>query len=263
MPNRPRLAVLALTFLILLTACFQVVDRPGSVTPTVEPTATPLPTPTAPLPTVLPPTPSPTSTPTPTATPTAIPTLTPTATPTPPPSPTPILLPDFFLRVDEPEFGATVTTPILSVTGFTTPGSTISANRIAAEVTPYGSFRAQVPLAQGLNIIEVLATSGAGGGERLREFLQVTLAPVTPTPFSLTVIQPVEGEIVSSPFIAVSGVTHPEASLVVNSVGVEVQPDGQFSTTLRLQIGPNIVTVQATYPGSPPRTETRRVIYQP
>ena len=183
--------------------------------------------------------------------------------PTPLPSPTPVPLPAFFLRVDEPAFGATVTSPILSVTGFTTPGSTVSANRIVAEVTSYGAFEAQVPLTEGLNIIEVLATSGAAGDDRLREFLQVTLAPAVPTPFSLTVIQPLEGEVVSSPFITVSGVTHPDASLIVNSVGVAVQPDGNFSTTLRLQRGANIVMVQSTYPGNPPRTESRRVIYEP
>ena len=165
--------------------------------------------------------------------------------------------------MDEPAFGATVTGPIVTVIGATTPGSTVSANRRAAQVGPDGDFQAQVSLAVGLNIIEVLATSGADSRDRLREFLQVTYLRPTPIPFSLTVDQPRDGDIVSSPFITVAGTTHPNASLVVNSVGIAVQPDGSFSTTLGLQRGVNTVTVHASYPGSPTQTETRRIIYNP
>ena len=179
----------------------------------------------------------------------------------PPPTPKPTPVPQFFLQVDAPLFGATVTTPSISVQGATLPNSTVTANRIFAAVDDTGAFQVQVTLNQGLNIVEVLSTSATG--RQLREFLQITFVRPTPTPFTLTVSQPRDGTVVSNSLITVSGKTHPQANLIVNSVGVTVQPDGSFNTTLRLNRGVNTVTILATLPGSQPKTETRRVIYNP
>ena len=198
--------------------------------------------------------------PTPIPTPTATPFPTPTPTPI-LPTPTPTPMPQFFLHVGQPIFGAIVTTPSITVRGATLPNSTVTANRIFAAVDDTGEFQVQVNLNQGLNIVEVLSTSAAG--RQLREFLQITFVRPTPTPFTLTVSQPRDADVVSNPFINVIGKTHPQANVIVNRVGVTVQPDGSFATTLRLNRGVNTVTVFATFQGSPPKTETRRVIYNP
>lgn len=143
----------------------------GKVTPAVEVTATPAASAT-PLPTA-----SPEPTATPPATATAVPTTPPTATPTVTATPTPSATPDalgatFFLEIvsPRPEPGdeiIVVSESSVAVEGRTRIDAAVTVGDAFAEVDEDGKFEVTVELAEGPNIIEVVASVGTGEEEAI------------------------------------------------------------------------------------------------
>ena len=136
------------------------VGEPGEEgSTTVALTGKPNPEPTAvPVPTQVPATATPTEVPTATAVP-------PTATPE--PNATPTAVPDatgaFFLHIAEPVDGeAIVTTNTFDVVGRTSVDALVSVNDLFPEVAVDGTFTVTVSLEEGPNIVEVVASTGAG-----------------------------------------------------------------------------------------------------
>ena len=241
---------------LLLLGCFQAVARPETVVATaVPPTPTPVPTPT-PTPT---PDPTPTATPEPTATPVPTPTPEPTPTPTPEPEPTPDI--PFFLDLRQPEFNSTVPRDSVTVVGFTKPGTLVEVNGTRAVANLAGRFEKDVPLAPGVNVIEVIANDGEGG--QLREFRPVIYAPPTPTPFFLLVTEPANLTIVASQPIRIAGRTRPGTLITVQGVAVPVDGLGQFATLVRLEPGPNIIAVIARSTDGQSLSSNVSVIFSP
>lgn len=149
------LLVFTIGLALVVVAC----TRP-TTSPTIAPApaATPAATPTEPSP------PAPTATPsaTPVSAPTVAPAptvaLAPTATPTPvleTPAP-------FFLRVTAPQSESVVTTAVIQVTGETAVDAVASVNSQIAEVDATGRFQVSLTLAEGPNIIEVVASDFSG-----------------------------------------------------------------------------------------------------
>jgi hypothetical protein len=62
----------------------------------------------------------------------------------------------------------------------------------------------------------------------------------------LELLSPLDNSIVNTPEVTVAGVTSPDATLSVNGELVPPEPDGTFSTTLRLEEGPNLIEVIAS-----------------
>ena len=170
-PNWLRQAGLALAVIGALTAAACAGDEP---TPTTapQPTDTPRPTPTATA------APAPTAEPTPTATaapPTATPTPVPTATPTPAPTATPAPE-EFVLHIVEPVEAETLTTnPTLLVSGRTRVDAVVTVNDTFVDPDIDGRFSAEIPLDEGPNIIEVVASIATG--EELSTVLVVIYEP--------------------------------------------------------------------------------------
>ena len=238
----------------LLLGCFQTVPRPENLVATpVPPTPTSVPTPT-PTP---PPKPTPTATPEPTATP--LPTSTPEPTPTPTPEPTPNI--PFFLDLRQPDFNSTIPRDSVTVIGFTKPGSLVEVNGSRAVAGANGRFEKEVPLALGINVIEVLASHGAGG--QLREFRQVIYSPPTPAAFFLLVTEPANLTIVASQPVRVAGRTKPGTLITVNGVAVAVDGLGQFATLVQLEPGPNSIVVTARSADGQSLASTVSVTFSP
>ncbi|MCH8849018.1 MAG: hypothetical protein IIC32_08610 [Chloroflexi bacterium] len=180
--HRLRTAGLALAVLGVLTIAACAGDEP-TPTSAPQPTDTPRPTPTAtaaPTPTPQA-TPTATATPVPTATPTPAPTPAPTATPTPTPAPTatptPTPAPDeFVLHIVEPVEAETLTTnPTLLVSGRTRVDAVVTVNDTFVDPDIDGRFSAEIPLDEGPNIIEVVASIATG--EQLSVVLAVIYEP--------------------------------------------------------------------------------------
>ena len=243
---------------LLLLGCFQTVTRPENVVATpVPPTSTSVPTPTPPPTPVPTPTPPPTPAPTPTAMP--VPTPTPEPTPTPAPTPTPDI--PLFLDLRQPDFNSTVPRDSVTVVGFTKPGVLVEVNGSRAVADAAGRFEKEVPLTPGINVIEVIASDGAGG--RLREFRPVIYAPPTPTPFFLLVTEPANLTIVASQPVRVAGRTRLGTLITVNGVAVPVDGPGQFATLVQLEAGPNIINVIARSADGQSLSSAISVIYTP
>ena len=259
---------MAATLLIALAmACVTPLPRPDQTappSPTATEAAAPTPTPTK-VPEATPtpaPTAGPTSTPRPTSAPTQAPTPTLEPTPTRPadtPTPLPTLdAPEGLdLQVYAPEDGATVPGNTVVVYGQTTPGARVVVADVETEVDAQGGFRTVVPLQPEENEVVVVATGSAGGLKRVTR--QVTSLAL---PFLLLITAPENESIVSSSILPLSGRTGPNAIVSINGRSVPVDRFGYFSSTVRLDEGPNIIDVVATNDEGQTLSSVLAVIYR-
>ena len=272
------MSLLAALVMAAALSCVHVIDRPGTQPPlpvtaptppgdgpeaspapapmaTPEPTPTPLPTPTsAPTPT---PTPAPTHTPTPAPTPTFMPPATPapaaTATPTPAltvtpgpeatatPTPNPADLP--VLVIESPLDRSIIRDESVTIEGITSIGASVSVRGRAVAAGEEGRFRLSVPLAPGINTLDVFAINP--DGQRQVRTLTVTYLPVEPC--FLTITQPDERDReVSQSTVRLWGRTAADATITVKGIAIPVDQLGIFSTTITLTPGLNSISVVAT-----------------
>ena len=267
--------------LFALVGCVQEFDRPlGSegvleskrwqnpLTPpqpiiAVPPTALAVPTPT-PDPTITPvpftATPKPTAEPIAAPTPTAYPTPTPEATPTPIPTPTRprSSIPSLNLRVLGPVEGTRATSNAVVVHGVATPGASVQVNGAAAMVDSDGKFRAEVSLFPGFNFLSVVAADLLGNREN--EVITVVLPPQS---FVLEVTEPKDQSVVSQRRVKVAGITGSLATARVNDRRVAVDQLGAFSTNVTLELGPNVIEINAENSDGQELTTVIAVIYRP
>ncbi len=181
-PIARSIAMILLGSGFLLAACGGEQAAPG---PTA--TASPRSLPTAAVPTNTPlPTTTPTSvsTATPTSTATAVPTSKPTVAPvsletpthTEPPAATPEATGEFFLQIEEPEsVESIVSEPVITVTGRTRIDAVVSVGVEFADVDEEGRFSVPVPLEEGPNVIQVVASLESG--DELVEILVLVYSP--------------------------------------------------------------------------------------
>ena len=122
---------------------------------------------------------APEATPTPVSEPTATSTPTPTDTPPPPtatPTPTQSPVGEFFLAIETPESLEAVTTGAeFEVVGRTSLDALVSVNDTIAQLDIDGRFRVTVPIEEGVNVIEVVAS--VASGDELSEILVIIREP--------------------------------------------------------------------------------------
>ena len=252
------LAVTA-TLLLVSTSCVTAIPRPGG--PTLEATS-PVPAPTAePTPVVLTPTPTSRLESTATTAPSPRPTVepgplnpTPITAATPPPTADPNRL---MLQVYAPEEGATVPGSWVAVYGLTSPGNRIFISGEETEVDSQGGFRAEISLDPSENEVVILAQDDAG---RMRRITRTVTSLALP--FLLLVTEPQNESIVSVPALPLSGRTGPNAILSINGRSVPVDRFGYFSSSVRLDEGPNIIDVVATNDDGRTLSTVLAVIYR-
>ena len=251
--------LVALLVLVALVALVAVACGGGP-----DPIATPiagLPTATAPVPDVArPPQPTVQALAAPTGVP-AAPSQEPTSTPapaTPTPAPTPI--PPLTLRLLAPLDGAGVEIGAVGVLGKTRPDAVVAVNGVPVEVDATGTFRHDLILEDGANLIEVVASDLLGRFETAQAavFIVSTAAGL---PFSL--LYPPDGLEVFEPQVEVMGVTRPDAVIGVNGVPLQTNSLGIFFTTATLEEGPNLIEIVATDISSNVRFQTIVIFYSP
>ena len=208
------------------------------------------------------PTPAPATAQPATATPTPVPPATPTATATPPdPTATPTALPPLSLDVQGPDDGTIVRASAVVVFGRTAPGATVTAGGVSTIADRDGSFQIEVRLEPGPNRIEVVASDAAG--RSLSATRTVTFEVPASGVFFLLVTEPEDQTVVSASMQPVAGRTAPDAIVSVNGVGVEVDEAGDFSTTVTLEQGPNLIEVVGTSPDGRVLSAVLAVIFRP
>ncbi len=142
--------------------------------------------------------------------------------------------------------------------GQTEPGVSVLISGQEANVDSQGGFRAEVSLEKGENLLEITASSEAGGDRQISR--RVTALDL---PFLLVISEPENESIVTSPRLPVSGRTDPSAVVSVNGRSVPVDRFGYFSTNLPLLEGPNILDVVATNSTGETLSKVVAVIYRP
>ncbi len=202
------------------------------------------------------------STPVPTAA--AAATLTPTSlqkptTPAATTSPDLILAEPVTLKILAPQHGVGVEVGAVRVMGFTS-GNGITINGVPVEVSNGGIFQRDLPLAEGLNMVEVAASAPLGrtASQKLAVF---SISSIAGLPFSL--FYPPDGLTVAEPAVTILGATTPDAIVGVNDTPVDVNALGIFSTSVDLVEGPNLVEVVATDIVGNIRFQTVAVFYTP
>jgi len=170
--------------------------------------------------------------------PTQAPVVLPAGSPTPGDSTTePIAL-----KVLTPIDGSGIEVNSTRVMGMTS-AKKVEINGVPVEVLIDGSFQRDMPLREGVNLLEVVA-SEPSGRTRTEQIVVFMVSPVAALPFSL--LYPKDGLVVTEMSVPVVGVTSPDAIVGVNGIPVEVNRLGVFSTTVPLKEGDNLIEVVAT-----------------
>ncbi len=135
-----------------------------------------------------------------------------------------------------------------------TSGTRASINGVPVKVSNGGTFQRDLPLAEGLNMVEVVAwdQSGRTASQKLAV---ISTSTIDELPFSL--FYPPDGLMVTESEVAILGATNPDAIVAVIPVDVDgifsstvdlvdVNALGIFSSTVDLVAGPNLVEVVIT-----------------
>ena len=131
----------------------------------------------------------------------------------------------------------------MTIQGVTSLGASVSVRGRAVAAGEEGRFRLIVPLAPGVNVLEVFAINP--DGQRQGRTLTVTYLPLEP--FFLTITQPdVQDRTVTQSSIRLWGRTASDATVAVNGIAIPVDQLGIFSTTVSLGPGRNSIVVVAT-----------------
>ena len=146
------------------------------------------------------------------------------------------------LKVLAPIDGTGIEVDATRVMGLTS-AKKVEINGVPVEVSIEGSFQRDMPLREGVNLLEVVA-SEPSGRTRAEQIVVFMVSPIAALPFSL--LYPRDGLVVTEVSIPVVGVTSPDAIVGVNGIPVEVNELGVFSTTVPLKKGDNLIEVVAT-----------------
>ena len=154
--------------------------------------------------------------------------------------------------------------PEVNVFGTTLPGSILEVTYdnkdnteqdVTLRADGEGNFLAQIPLAEGFNVIEVISHNSASP-EPKRQLLQLTYDS-TPLVLFVNITQPEDGVTAPNRVLRLSGETLTGAQVVVNEI-IPANPDsaGLWQADIVLQPGVNEISVRATHEG---KTETSSI----
>ncbi len=146
------------------------------------------------------------------------------------------------LKVLTPIDGSGIEVDSTRVMGITS-AKKVEINGVPVDVSIDGSFQRDMPLREGVNLLEVVAYE-ASGRTRAEQIVVFMVYPIAALPFSL--LYPNDGRVVTEGSIPVVGVTSQDAIVGVNGIPVEVNDLGVFSATVSLKEGDNLIEVVAT-----------------
>ena len=182
----------------------------------------------------------------------------PTLAPVPVNTPTPLPLP--FLDLLFPQDGSVLEVAAVRVLGTTQIGAVATVNGTVVEIHADGSFQSDLALDVGLNTINVVVTDQLGRSDS-RSAAVFVVPAADPLPFN--VFYPRDGIDVGQRDLPVSGVTKPDAVVLVNGISVEVNALGIYSAVVVLEDDTNLIEVVATDIFGNLRSQTIAVFYTP
>ena len=162
------------------------------------------------------------------------------------------------LTLLSPVDGAEVASGAVRVLGQTRLDAAVAVNGIPVEVESDGTFKRDILLEEGANLIEVVSTDldGQLSSLSVAVFFQ---APEFGLPFNL--FYPPDGLEVSEDTVTVTGGTNPDAAVAINGVPVEINALGIFSKAVPLEEGVNLIEVVGTDLQADTQSRTVAVFY--
>ena len=147
------------------------------------------------------------------------------------------------VAIASPAAGALLGASPTLVTGVAPGAAAVAVNGVGAVVAPDGAYRAQVPLLEGENTLEAVASNEFGSATASVVVVLDTTPPV------VTILSPADGARTASEETAVVGRVEDASPIVVftlNGTPTPIGPNGAFSATLPLALGANPVRAEAT-----------------
>jgi hypothetical protein len=138
----------------------------------------------------------------------------------------------FALEVVSPKDNATVTFPMISVVGSTSPGAGVTVNGIQASANASGFFSVQAPIPDEARDYTITVTARFEGQEKSVE-RTVTYAPPL-KPLELTISSPVPGQVIRQSSIHISGKTGAGTFVKVNGRPAVVSGGGIITTDIQV-----------------------------
>ena len=159
--------------------------------------------------------------------------------------------------------------PVTVVSGSTLPRSIVEflysssafpERGVRFQADADGNYAGAVPLFEGINVIEVIGYHGSSSEQR--RFLQVNYAG-SQGELTLAIMDPPDGSTVRNRLLTITGVTAPDAEVVINDlIPALPDPTGQWAANLLLRPDVNIIRVVASR-GSEATEAVVTVTYEP
>lgn len=160
------------------------------------------------------------------------------------------------IQLTGPVADSWLNTTVATVTGTVPVDAKVTVNGQQAQVGPDGYFTLDVVLQDGDNILHVVATDPVGNAATEERVVHVrSHGPV------ITLTNLPDGLTVADSALHVVGKVDPGSSVAINGSAAPTDAQGNFTTTLALQEGQNVVTFVSTDQAGNATTITRQVTY--
>jgi flagellar hook assembly protein FlgD len=144
---------------------------------------------------------------------------------------------------------------LVEIEGTTRPGATLTINQQTLRVETDGTFKHQMVLNEGNNVLRIVAVDAVGNTATLERtvYLKTGVAPVQ--------LNIQDGATVADPNLQLVGRAEPGSLVTVNGLPVVVSALGDFQSQTPLNSGENLVVVEVRDLAGNTNTLTRRVVY--
>jgi flagellar hook assembly protein FlgD len=160
------------------------------------------------------------------------------------------------IQLSGPAADSWLNSTIATVSGTVPADAKVTVNGNAAQVGPDGFFKIDVVLQDGDNILHIVATDPVGNAATEERVVHVrSHGPV------ITLLNLPDGLSVADATLRVVGKVDPGASVTVNGSAAPADAQGNFSATLALRPGQNVVTFVSNDQAGNATTLTRQVTY--
>jgi flagellar hook assembly protein FlgD len=159
------------------------------------------------------------------------------------------------LVISNPVEGAWINTPKITVEGQAPAGVTLKINNTSVPISPAGSFRFDLLLDEGDQLIRVIAIDDVGNETSVERTIHVkTHGPNLEVNIA-------EGAVYNDPQLQLSGSTSPGTTVTINNAVAAVGVLGDFQFTIPLLEGENVINIEARDQAGNTTALTRRVQY--
>ena len=156
------------------------------------------------------------------------------------------------LSIVEPQDAAVLASTALVVSGKTLAGASVAVNEASGLADAQGNFSIAVSLEEGPNALDISASDGQGRTGEIILMVQVdpsqsgtASASNSTQGIFVRIRQPLDGSIVKTGPILVIGQTTPGALVVIGEVTADADANGNFSLSIPMAEGLNLIDVQA------------------